>query len=60
LGSSGLVKSGRGNLVLYGPDANTYTGTTWVHEGILVLQKLLGVDAIAGDVVVGDLTGEIH
>jgi len=56
-GNIGLVKSGRGNLILYGPDANTFTGTTWVQEGILVLQKLLGVDAIAGDIVVGDFKG---
>ncbi|WP_197456769.1 autotransporter-associated beta strand repeat-containing protein [Cephaloticoccus primus] len=56
-GSAGFVKSGPGALALHGPDANTYTGTTYVNEGILSLQKDHGVTAIAGDIVVGDFKG---
>jgi len=53
-GAAGLVKSGGGLLRLHGTEANTYTGTTYVHDGILALEKLIGVNAIAGDLVVGD------
>jgi len=53
-GNAGLIKSGRGTLMLYGSEANTYTGTTYVYDGILALAKLIGADAVAGDLVVGD------
>jgi|GEM_PF-607396 len=48
-----LVKSGPGELVLYGAQANTYTGTTYVHEGTLVLNKSPNAKAV-GNIVVGD------
>jgi len=53
-GSAGLVKSGASILGFLGSEANTFTGTTVINDGILALAKLAGVDAIAGDVVVGD------
>jgi len=53
-GDAGLVKTGLGRLVLSGAEANTYTGTTFLNEGVLFLAKLAGVDALAGDLVVGD------
>src|SRR5262249_49145035 len=37
-----------------GTAANTYTGTTTVDRGTLVLSKLAGVTAIAGPLVIGD------
>jgi len=57
-GSAKLVKSGEGKLLLWGEQANTYTGTTYVNGGILALHKTGGVNAIVGDIVVGDLAGE--
>jgi len=48
-----LVKSGPGELVLYGAQANTYTGTTYIHEGTLVLNKSPGATAVR-NIVVGD------
>jgi len=48
-----LVKSGPGELVFYGNQANSYTGTTYVHEGTLVLNKSPGAKAV-GNIVVGD------
>ncbi len=52
-----LVKSGDGTLVLGGTMANTYTGTTYVNAGTLALNKTAGVNAIAGNIVVGDGRG---
>jgi len=48
-----LVKSGPGELVLYGTQANTYTGTTYLHEGTLVLNKSPNATAVR-NIVVGD------
>jgi len=48
-----LVKSGPGELVLYGTQANTYTGTTYLHEGTLVLKKSPNATAVR-NIVVGD------
>jgi len=48
-----LVKSGPGELVLYGSQANTYTGTTYINEGTLALNKSPGATAVR-NVVVGD------
>ncbi len=55
-GSGGLTKSGAGTLELGGTDANTYTGTTTVTGGTLLLNKT-AVDAIVGALVVGDAVG---
>jgi len=48
-----LVKSGPGELVLYGSQGNTYTGTTYVHEGTLVLNKSPNA-RVVGNIIVGD------
>ena len=48
-----LRKTGNGVLTLGGADANTYSGSTVVDGGTLVLNKTAGVDAIAGNVAVG-------
>lgn len=47
---AGLTKTGNGNLLLSGEDANTYTGLTTVSAGVLQLGKNAGVNAIAGDI----------
>jgi len=57
-GSAKLVKSGNGKLLLWGQQANTYTGTTYVNGGILALHKTGGGNAIEGDIVVGDFDGQ--
>src|SRR5262249_35620365 len=44
-------------VVLAGTAANTYSGTTRVNGGTLVLQKPAGVKAIAGPLVIGDGVG---
>ncbi|MHB1079000.1 MAG: autotransporter-associated beta strand repeat-containing protein [Prosthecobacter sp.] len=54
--SGGLTKSGLGTLTLSGADANTFTGTTSVNAGELDLSKTAGVNAIAGNITIGDGT----
>jgi fibronectin-binding autotransporter adhesin len=43
-----------GSLTLSGSSANTYTGTTTVESGVLLLNKTSGVNSIAGNLVIGD------
>lgn len=54
--SGGLSKSGLGTLTLSGTTANTFTGASSVTAGELDLSKTAGVDAIAGNITVGDGT----
>ena len=57
-GTGGLLKYGTGYLRLYGSTANTYTGSTVVNVGTLQLNKTSGVNAVGGDLVVGNNTGD--
>lgn len=53
-----VTKDGAGTLTFGGTtSANTYTGLTTVNEGTLVFAKNAGVNAIAGNLVIGDGTG---
>ncbi|AWM39736.1 Extracellular serine protease precursor [Gemmata obscuriglobus] len=53
----GVTKTGGGTLRYSGAGANTYTGATTVNDGLLELNKTAGVNAFAGDLVVGDSSG---
>ena len=50
-GVGGLEKTGSGQLILAGTNANTYTGGTVVTNGTLVLNKPNGVQAVGNLVV---------
>ncbi len=52
----GLTKNGLGTLTLTGTDASTYTGITLINAGELDLSKTSGVNAIAGDITLGNGT----
>lgn len=56
-GSGGLTKLGPGRLELAGTAANTYTGTTLVNAGTLLLNKTAGINAVVGSLTLGDGTG---
>ncbi len=56
-GTGMLIKDGAGTLTLSGTTANTYTGVTTVNAGTLDLSKTAGVNAISGNLVIGDGTG---
>jgi autotransporter-associated beta strand protein len=56
-GSNGLTKTGAGTLVLCGDSANTFTGTTTVSGGMLVLGKAYGVNAIGGNLTINESSG---
>ena len=53
-GTGGLTKIGRGTAVFAGPTANDYSGTTTVNAGNLTLNKTAGVNAIPGNLNIGD------
>ena len=55
-GSVGVTKGGAGTLQLNGSAANTYTGTTTVNTGTLLLNDTGGV-AVPGTLVIGDFLG---
>ncbi|MCA9226941.1 MAG: autotransporter-associated beta strand repeat-containing protein, partial [Planctomycetales bacterium] len=52
-----LVKTGDGTLRLSGSEANVFTGTTTVLQGTLELAKSPHVDAIGGNLVIGNNIG---
>lgn len=53
-GSSGFRLTGSGTLKLWGSSAsNTYTGTTLLNMGTLILDNAAGTVAIPGDLVIG-------
>jgi fibronectin-binding autotransporter adhesin len=54
---SGLIKDGAGTLELAGTNANTYTGTTTVNDGVLVLNNDAIDGAVSKSLVIGDSTG---
>ena len=56
-GSGGLTKAGTGNLTLGGSASNTYSGTTTVNAGTLILAKTGGATAVAGTLGIGDGIG---
>lgn len=53
-GPFNLSKGGTGTITLSGSSANTYGGTTHVRGGTLVLAKTAGVNAVPGDLHIGD------
>jgi fibronectin-binding autotransporter adhesin len=53
----GITKILPGTLMFSGSSANTYSGTTSVNEGTLILNKTAGVDAILGPLTVGNDAG---
>ncbi len=54
--SVGIAKSGFGELELGGTAPNTMTGLNEVREGVLALNKPAGVNALSGQIVIGDAT----
>src|SRR5205085_1574527 len=57
-GPGALTKVGVGTLVFAGTNKNTYTGTTTVNAGTLLLEKTGVVfGAIPGELVIGDGVG---
>src|SRR6185503_1824758 len=56
-GSGALTKDGGGTLIFSGPFANTYTNTTTVIEGTLLLSKSVFDGAIPGPLIIGDGAG---
>ncbi len=53
-GTGALTKDGSGTLTLKGTSANTYSGLTTVAAGLLELGKTAGVNAVGGDLQIGD------
>ena len=56
-GGNSLFKQGNGTLTYSGQSSNTMTGTTYVQQGTLVLNKQGTANAIQGDLVIGDGRG---
>lgn len=55
--SGGFVSNSLGTVTLSGTSANTFTGNAVVNSGTLVLSKTAGVNALAGNLVIGDGSG---
>jgi autotransporter-associated beta strand protein len=56
-GDFGITKNGAGFLVFQGIAPNTYTGTTTINSGLLLLNNSTPNAAIAGSLTVGDGVG---
>jgi autotransporter-associated beta strand protein len=56
--NNSLTKTGVGTVTLSGASANTYGGLTTVSAGVLNLNKTAGVNAIAGNLTVGNGTSD--
>jgi|GEM_PF-2669196 len=56
-GVNGFNKTGLGTLSITGADATTLSGTITVSAGLLELAKNAGVNAIGGDLIIGDGSG---
>lgn len=57
-GTGGVIISSGGTVTFQGgATANTYTGTTEVKSGTLLLNKTAGTNAIAGNLTIGDSLG---
>ncbi|MCY2974338.1 MAG: autotransporter-associated beta strand repeat-containing protein [Planctomycetota bacterium] len=56
-GTLAFTKVGTGTQSLLGTVANTYTGDTTVNGGILALGKTAGINAVAGNLVIGNGVG---
>jgi fibronectin-binding autotransporter adhesin len=52
-GGNNLTKVGDGILRFSGGGANTYTGTTFINDGVLELNKTAGTNAVAAAIEVG-------
>jgi autotransporter-associated beta strand protein len=55
-GTGGLNKTGSGTLTLSGTSGNTFTGDTYVNQGILILAKSSGL-AIPGNLYLSGMNG---
>jgi autotransporter-associated beta strand protein len=57
LGTGGITLNSTGTTTFAGTAANTYTGTTTVNSGTLVLGKSAGVTSVNGNLIIGDGAG---
>ena len=57
VGGGSLVIDTTSNVTFSGTSSNTYSGTTSIQNGNLVLNRSAGVTSIAGDIVLGDGVG---
>lgn len=58
--AANLVKTGAGQMRLFGASPNTLAGAVMVSQGTLALSKNVNVTAIAGPLVVGNSAGGIN
>lgn len=56
-GSGSMIKRGSGRMDLGGTSANSFTGATTVNDGLVQLNKTLFLDAVPGNLIIGDGVG---
>jgi autotransporter-associated beta strand protein len=56
-GTDGITKIGPGTLMFSGSTANSYSGSTFVNEGTLLLNKSVPNGSLHGPLIVGDNLG---